>query len=157
MRAFFFLEPQVAMTWAKTDAGLRMLKDRASGLSPRQRAALILFDGHRSLEEVLAATSGGGVTRADIEYLLELGLVADQAPVHPFTDSGPGGLDRDRYLQAYAVATALTAELGGKWGNLDLAVEAANNLEELEVLAPRIRAAVGPLKFARLEALLKPR
>jgi hypothetical protein len=145
------------MTFAKTDAGLRMLKDRASGLSPRQRAALILFDGQRSLDEVLAATSAGGITRQDIEVLLELGLVSDQPPVQPFSDSGPGGLDRDRYLQAYAVATALTAELGGKWGNLDLAVEAAENLEQLEALASRIRAAVGPMKFARLEALLHPR
>jgi hypothetical protein len=145
------------MILAKTDAGLRMLKDRASGLSPRQRAALILFDGQRSLDEVLAATAPGGVTRADIEHLMELGLVSDQPPMQPFSDSGPGGVERDRYLQAYAIATALTAELGGKWGNLDLAVEAANNLEELQELAPRIRAAVGPLKFARLEAVLKTR
>jgi len=146
------------MTLAKTDAGLRMLKDRASGLSPRQRAALILFDGQRSLDDVLAATSPGGVTRADIERLLEMGLVAElPAHLQPFSDSGPGGLDRERYLQAYAIATALTAELGGKWGNLDLAVEAANNLEELQQLAPRIRAAVGPMKFARLEAALKGR
>ena len=146
------------MTLAKTDAGLRMLRDRQSGLLPRQRAALILFDGQRSLDEVLAATSLGGVTRADIEHLLELGLVAELTPgTQPFKDSGPGGLDRDRYLQAYGVATAITAELGGKWGNLNLAVEAANNLQELQELAPRIRAAVGPLKFARLEALLSPR
>src|SRR5206468_6621804 len=125
---------------------------------PRQRAALILFDGQRTLEDVLSATSPGGVTRADIQRLVELGLVAElPADVQGFSDSGPGGLDRDRYLQAYAIATALTGELGGKWGNLNLAVEAANNLEELEELAPRIRAAVGPLKFAKLEAVLKAR
>jgi hypothetical protein len=146
------------MTLAKTDAGLRMLKDRTSGLSPRQRAALILFDGQRSLDEVLAATSPGGVTREDIQRLMELGLVAEARPDQPaFSDSGPGGLDRDRYLQAYGIATALTGDLGGKWGNLNLAVEAANNLEELQELAPRIRAAVGPMKFAKLEAALKPR
>jgi hypothetical protein len=146
------------MTLSKTDAGQRMLKDRTSGLSPRQRAALILFDGQRSLEDVLAATAGGGVTRADIEHLVSLGLVAELAPGTPtFSDSGPGGLDRDRYRQAYAVATALTAELGGKWGNLNLAVEAAGNLEELEALSSRIRAAVGPMKFARLEALIRVR
>jgi len=146
------------MTLAKTDAGLRVLRDHQGGLLPRQRAALILFDGQRSLDEVLAATAAGGVTREDIERLVELGLVAELAPNSPsFKDSRPGGLDRDRYLQAYAVATALTAELGGKWGNLNLAVEAANDLEELQELAPRIRAAVGPLKAARLEAVLKPR
>lgn len=146
------------MTLAKTDAGLRMLRDRASGLSPRQRAALILFDGQRSLADVLAATAPGGVTRADIDRLVDLGLVAELAEHFPsFSDSGPGGLDRDRYLQVYAIAIALTTELGGKWGNLNLAVEAANNLEELQALAPRIRAAVGPMKYARLEAALKAR
>jgi hypothetical protein len=146
------------MTLAKTEAGVRMLKDRTSGLSPRQRAALILFDGQRSLDDVLAATSPGGVTAADIQRLVEMGLVAEPpAEAQAFSDSGPGGLERDRYLQAYAIATALTGELGGKWGNLNLAVEAADNLEELEELAPRIRSAVGPLKFARLEAVLKLR
>jgi hypothetical protein len=84
--------------------------------------------------------------------------VADLSPeAQPFSDSGPGGLDRDRYLQAYGIATQLTAELGSKWGSLNLAVEAAGNLEELEALAASIRAAVGPLKFARLDAALRHR
>jgi hypothetical protein len=146
------------MTLAKTDAGLRILKDRHSGLSPRQRAALILFDGQRSLDEVLAATSPGGVTRDDIDRLVRLGLVAElPAGIQPFGDSAPASLERERYLQAYAVAAQLTEELGSKWGSLNLAVEAAGSLQELEALAPRIRAAVGPVKFARLEAALKAR
>ena len=146
------------MTLAKTEAGLRMLKDRHSGLLPRQRAALILFDGRRSLDEVLAATAGGGMTLADLERLVQMGLLADVAPEFPgFGDSGLGGLERDRYLQAYGLATALTAELGGKWGNLNLAVEAAGSLAELRELAPRIRSAVGPLKFSRLATVLQPR
>ena len=145
------------MALAKTDAGLRMLKDRHGGLSPRQRAALILFDGHRSLQEVLAVTSAGGITLADIEHLVELGLVHDVPPGVPFGDSGLGGLEREQYRHAYAIATALTAELGGKWANLNLAVEAADNLEDLQGMAARIRAAVGPVKFARLDAALKSR
>ena len=146
------------MYLSKTDAGLRILKDRQGGLTPRQRAALILFDGQRSLDEVLAATAPGGVTRADVERLLALGLVAELPAGTPtFSDSGPGGIDRDRYLQAYALATRLTARLGPKWGSLNLAVEAAGNLEELEALGPSIRAAVGPLKFGPLEAALRPR
>lgn len=145
------------MTLAKTDAGLRMLKEHGSALSPRQRTALILLDGQRSVDDVLAATSGG-VTRADIEHLVDLGLVADLPPGTPtFSDSDPGGAERERYLQAYAIAIQLTADLGPKWGSLNLAVEAAGNLEELEALAASIRGAVGPLKFARLEAALRPR
>jgi hypothetical protein len=144
------------MTLAKTDAGLRILKDRQGGLTPRQRAALILFDGQRSLEEVLAATSPGGVTRADIEMLLDRGLVAEQGlESQPFADSIPP--ERDRYLQAYRAATELVAELGPKWSSLSLAVDAAGSIDELQALAPRILAAVGPSKFARLEPLLAAR
>lgn len=146
------------MTLAKTDAGLRILKDRHSGLSPRQRAALILLDGQRSLDEVLAAIGPGGVTRDDIDRLVHLGLVAERPAGAPaFADSVPASLERERYLQAYGIAAQLTDELGAKWGSLSLAVNAAVSLAELEALAPRIRAAVGPVKFARLEAALKPR
>jgi hypothetical protein len=142
------------MTLAKTNAGLRMLKERQSGLSPRQRAALILLDGQRTLEDVLAATSGG-VTREDIERLVELGLVAEQRngpESQPFADSVPA--ERDRYLRAYRVATELVAGLGPRWSSLHLAVEAAGSLDELAALAPRIQVAVGPVDFARLAPLL---
>lgn len=155
------------MIMAKTDAGLRMLKDRRSGLSPRQRAALIMIDGQRSLEEVLAATSAAGITRADIERLVELGLVAEQLrQLEPASIeagvSQPAFLDStsvgwERYVRAYGIATDLTAQLGHRDDGLALAVEAAGTLQELEALAPRIRAAVGPVRFARLEAALRPR
>lgn len=144
------------MTLAKTDAGLRMLKDRQGGLSPRQRAALILFDGQRSLDDVLAATAAGGVTRADIERLLELGLLAEQGGATPqFADSIPP--ERERYLHAYRQATELVADLGPRWSSLHLAVEAAGSIEELAALAPRIEAAVGRVRAARLAALLAQR
>jgi hypothetical protein len=151
------------MTLAKTEAGLRVLKDRRSGLSPRQRAALIVIDGQRSLEEVLAATAAGGITRADIERLAELGLVTDllvpprpaQPPSADFTDSSMAGWDQ--YVRAYGIATELAAQLDRKDIELALAVEAAGTIAELDALAPRLREAVGPVKFARLEAALRMR
>lgn len=169
------------MTLSKTAAGHRVLKDRSSGLSPRQRAALILLDGKRSLDDVLAATAGGGVTLADIHRLLAMGLVAEEAgnsgsgPLDsqlPAIDSAPAPLhsepmpltapaattaaqaQNERYLRAYKVAIQLTSELGTRGSGLHLAVEAAESLHELLALAPRIRAAVLPLKFARFEAAL---
>jgi hypothetical protein len=149
------------MTMAKTDAGLRVLKDRRGGLSPRQRVALILIDGQRSIEDVLAATSASGITRADIERLAELGLVTEQfvRPAQPqapdFTDSSMAGWDQ--YVRAYAIATELAAELERKDLDLALAVEAAGTIAELEALAPKLRQALGPVKFARLEAALRMR
>lgn len=147
------------MTISKTAAGYQVLKDRSAGLSPRQRAALILIDGHRTLEDVLAATAGGGVTRADIEMLLAMGLVADEPgdsyPVPLLADLGSMSAARERYMQAYALATQLTSALGRKGTTLNLAVEAAGSLDELQALAPRIREAVGTARFEPLDKVLR--
>ena len=147
------------MTISKTAAGHQVLKDRSAGLSPRQRAALILIDGHRTLEEVLATAAGGGVTRSDIETLLAMGLVADEPgdsyPVPLFADLGSMAASRERYMQAYAMATQLTSALGRKGTHLNLAVEAAGSLDELQALAPRIREAVGPARFEPLDKVLR--
>jgi hypothetical protein len=61
---------------AKTTAGQQVVKDRSVALSPRQRAALILIDGKRSFEQLLQATAAAGITKADVDRLFELGLVA---------------------------------------------------------------------------------
>ncbi len=63
----------------KTQTGLQMMKDRSVTLGPRQRSAFILFDGRRTLEEVLVATAGTGVTRESIEQLVAQGLLAELA------------------------------------------------------------------------------
>ena len=61
------------MILVKTEAGQRVLKDRSVPLTPRQRSAFILCDGKRTMEEVLQAAMG--VTREDIERLIELDLL----------------------------------------------------------------------------------
>ena len=64
------------MTYIKTELGLTALKDRhAVALSRGQRSALILFDGIRSAGAVLAATGALGVSKADIDTLVSLGLL----------------------------------------------------------------------------------
>ena len=156
------------MTMSKTTAGHQVLKERSADLSPRQRAALILFDGKRTVQDVLAVTSG--VTPADIDRLVQMGLVAEQgaavAPPELGPDSEPATLSisvvpapgaNERYLWAYKTAIQLIAELGPRASHLMLAVEAAENLDELVALAPRLRAALLPLKFARFEAALNGR
>ncbi|MBE7369138.1 hypothetical protein IM787_16365 [Ramlibacter sp. HM2] len=146
------------MSFMKTAAGHQVLKDRSAGLPQRLRMALILIDGHRSLEEVLAATANSGVTRADIERLMAMGLVADEPgdsyPVPLLTETRTTATERERYMRAYEIATRLTADVGAR--DLNLAVEGAASLAELEALAPRIRAAVGPVRFAPLDAALRP-
>lgn len=65
------------MNVAKTPMGHQVLKDKTVALTPRQRSALILFDGKRSLEEVMGATAGSGVTWDDVDLLFELKLITD--------------------------------------------------------------------------------
>jgi hypothetical protein len=60
----------------KTAAGQQVLKDRSIKLTPRQRAALILIDGKRSLSDVLQATTAAGIDRGDLEHLFHLELVS---------------------------------------------------------------------------------
>jgi hypothetical protein len=67
------------MILVKTEAGLRVLRDRSVALTPRQRSAFILCDGKRSVEEVLQ--SGMGVGREDIDRMVELGLLGPLAAV----------------------------------------------------------------------------
>lgn len=159
----------------KTEAGQRAIKDRSVTVTPRQRSAFILFDGKRSMDEVVAA--GLGVTREDVEQMVALGLLvpADGAAPAPAATvaTGPAAAavaapapapadalaaapisHQQRYQAAYPIATRLTAALGLRGFKLNLAVEAAANWEELVGLAPKIRAAVGTDRAVELDRAL---
>ncbi|RYX93165.1 MAG: hypothetical protein EOO28_19815 [Comamonadaceae bacterium] len=169
------------MIYMKTELGQAALQTRSVALTPRQRSAFILFDGKRSAADVLQATSGLGVTPEDVDVLVSLGLLAprvlaqaafaapagnDSLPA-PLSLSSPPPLsasprmpgaptlrDQASYSKAYPIATRLTAALGLRGFRLNLAVEAAGDLEKLRELAPRIRDAVGDAKFRDLEDAL---
>jgi len=156
----------------KTEAGQQALKDRSIPVTPRQRSAFILFDGKRSLDDVLGA--GLGVSREDVEQMMALGLLvpADGAVMParaaaaevatpaaaqaaaPADAGAPTLTHQQRYQAAYPVATRLTAALGLRGFKLNLAVEAAANWEELVGLAPKIRAAVGAERAVELDRAL---
>jgi hypothetical protein len=163
------------MKYVKTEAGQRVMKDRSVPLTPKQRSAFILFDGKRTLEEVLVATAPMGVTREDIEAMVQLDLLAavegagdatknsvvavpvvsNSAPPAPAGGAASSGrTSQQRYQDAYPVATRLTASLGLRGFRLNLAVEAATSYEQLRELAPKIRDAVPPEQFAMLDFAL---
>ena len=161
------------MIYAKTELGQAALQSRSAALAPRQRSALIMFDGKRSVNLVLKATAGLGITDDDVNHLLELkflavvesglpasGVTAAATPSAAEAISGPADsalptLDAQvHYSRAYPIATRLTAGLGLRGFRLNLAVEAAGNLAKLQELAPRIKEAVGPEKFRELQSAL---
>jgi hypothetical protein len=170
------------MILVKTEAGQQVFKDRSVRLTPRQRSAFILFDGKRSVREVLEA--GTGIGREDIDQLVELrllgqvagigeragaGTVASPAslptePERPITaapqaeaSAAPATGSRSpqqRYKDAYPIATQLTGSLGLRGFRLNLSVEGTSTYEDLLALAPKIRAAVGEDKAMALDRAL---
>jgi hypothetical protein len=153
------------MKLVKTEVGQKVLKDRSVPLSPRQRAAFILFDGRHTVDQVLGATGTVGVTKEDISELLRLGLLEQADGAVTVAPGAPGAAapaaparsertPQQRYQDAYPVATKLTAALGLRGFRLNLAVEGALNYEQLRDVAPRIRDAVGDAAYAELDRAL---
>src|SRR3954468_10541690 len=103
------------MILAKTIAGQQALKDRSLPLSMRQRAALILVDGKRSVENILQSTDAAA---EDIAHLRSLQLVhvagAPQAvAANEALAAGPGlRTPQERYAAAYPIAARLASSLG---------------------------------------------
>lgn len=117
--------PTRIMIDAKTEAGQQALKDR-SLLTPRQRSAFILFDGKRSVSQVLEATAGLGVTPAELVELVALGFLtpgpqsvetAATAAVQAaamVARKADGDAANERYKQAYPLAAQLTGAAGAQ-------------------------------------------
>ncbi|ABM35807.1 hypothetical protein [Polaromonas naphthalenivorans] len=165
------------MIYVKTESGQSALLSRSLALTPRQRSAFIMFDGKRSMKEVLKATEGLGITQDDVAHMVTRGLLVPistankvaamvSLPGAPVIAAAPAPLapapqpqaDRQdaqaHYSKAYPIATRLTAGLGLRGFLLNLAVEAAGDLGKLRELAPKIEQAVGPEKFRELENAL---
>jgi hypothetical protein len=162
------------MSYGKTQAGQLAFKERSPLLSARQRAAFILFDGVKSLNQVLVATAGLGITSVDIEHMVRHGLLQDMAPASaaplpsqllpvasspslaPATTGDDGThAAQARFSEAWPLATQLTATLGLRGFRLNLAVEAAGGFDDLLALFPKIQAAAGVEKSQTLERVLK--
>ena len=137
----------------KTPLGQQVLKDRSVPLTPRQRAALIVMDGKRTVANVLQSS---GAEPEDVQKLLDLELITGVPPEGAVPDVAvPTMTPKERYMAAYPIATKLTAGLGLRGMRLNLAVEGAGNYEDLLAVCDKIRDAVGPEKFAPLAAALQ--
>ncbi len=163
------------MIYVKTAEGQLALQTRSLTLLPRQRSAFIMFDGKRSVQDVIKATEGLGVHPDDVAHMVGLGLLApvdaaagsalaasaaSAVPANAPAAAAPLSADaaltdaRAHYSKAYPIAIRLTSELGLRGFRLNLAVETAGDLDKLRQLAAQIRVAVGPQKFAELESAL---
>lgn len=164
------------MIYQKTETGQTAFKTRSVELSSRQRSAFLLFDGKRTLAEVLKATTGLGITAPDIDDLVTKGLLAPHpgagaAPPPAAVDTVPATIEASpvptdaiapteeltptqRYQRAYPVATRITAQLGLRGFKLNLAVEAASGYDDLVALLPKIAISAGDKATAELKRAL---
>jgi hypothetical protein len=155
------------MHYSKTDVGKQAISDRSGSISARQRSALIIINGERSLEVLLKMVEGLGITLADIEHMESLGLIAKihDAALVPADITPPRSAAIDshvqlgeaqlRYSRAYPLATQITAKMGLRGFRLNLAVEAAGSYSQLIELFPKIKEAVGAEKAMALEKVLR--
>jgi len=178
------LEGIGSVIYSKTPTGQLAFQSRSVPLTQRQRSAFIQFDGNRALDEIMRTMAGLGLTLDDINHLVLLGFLAPgvaanvpdskvaadtaeeqrvaseplpMAPIFPSPVAADGlttASAQAHYSKAYPIATRLTARLGLRGFRLNLAVEAAGDLEKLRHLAPKIKDAVGLEKFQELENAL---
>lgn len=156
------------MKLIKTEIGQQAFKTRSPLFSARQRTAFIMFDGHKSVEQVLAAAASLGLTAEDVEHMVGHGIlapspgdeviaqaqVAQELAVQTAADAFSARSAQERYTDAKPLATKLTASLGLRGFRLNLAVESAGGFDELLALLPKIRDAVGPKACEELERVL---
>lgn len=165
------------MRFIKTETGQQAFKERSPLFSSRQRSTFILFDGNKTVAQVLASTAGMGVTQADVDTMVSNGFLVsvgeEVAPTAPMPLTGSpakpatatpapapafSGVqlgEQERYQSAKILATQLTASLGLRGFMLNLSVESAAGLNDLIKLFPKIRDAVGAKAAEELERALK--
>lgn len=155
------------MKYVKTEAGQRALKERSQQLTSRQRSAMILFDGKKTVDQVLAATADLGVVSTDIDHLVALGyLCVAEGPVPPVglpaaTWAAVSGVEApalnksERFVLAWPIAIRLAGALGLRGYLLKRTVEAAAGYDDLVALLPKITDAVGTEKALELKKALR--
>lgn len=168
------------MALVKTEKGRLALKERSPLLHSRQKSALILFNGVKSVSEVLRLVAGLGVTQADVDHMVANGFLAENAPQAPPSPAlaanvppnasgvvapsaspvalpSASGLmtNQQRFATAWPLATQLVGGLGLRGFRLNLSIESAAGYDDLLALFPKIQAAVGVEKAEALERALK--
>ena len=137
--------------WVKTDAGRAEMQNRALVKERARRNLLLLIDGVKSEEMLLANLAG--ITAADFQELRKLDLIAPAAgAVTVGNPARPAGADTSRptlplpldgkSLDYSAFTAALTKlisnHLGLRGFTLTLAVDKASTIEELRDVAQRV-------------------
>ena len=149
-----------SVIWAKTDAGRTEMQARALVKERAQRNLLLVIDGIKTEEMLLANLAG--ITGDDFAALQSLGLIVPlaapaasrsggSAPVRSSAPAPtaaappePTALDYGQFTAA--LTQMISKELGLRGFVLTLAVEKAGTIEELQAVAQRTLAQIAERK-----------
>ena len=139
------------MIWVKTDAGRAEMQNRALVKERARRNLLLLIDGAKSEEMLLANLAG--ITSADFQELRKLDLIApatgavtvgNPARANAFEATRPTvplpleGKSLDYSEFTAALTKLISSQLGLRGFTLTLAVDKASTIEELRDVAQRV-------------------
>jgi hypothetical protein len=136
--------------WVKTDAGRAEMQTRALVKERARRNLLLLIDGSKSEEMLLANLAG--ISAEDFQELRKLDLIAPAAGAVTVNASRPAHADPARptlpspleakeldYSEFTAALTKIiSSQLGLRGFTLTLAVDKASTIEELRDVARRV-------------------
>lgn len=147
------------MIWTKTDAGRAEINARALVKDRAQRNLLLLIDGKRTDEKLLADLAG--ITPADFATLEGLGLIASVAapasapPIAEPAAKAPTSARRNVDVNAEgfdyatlrgAIGRMISKELGMRGFSLLMILEESTTVEDLEEVAQRLLKAIADRK-----------
>lgn len=128
--------------YAKTDEGMRELKERTRNLPIALRSLLIMVDGNRTVAEILNRARALRVDVNELAALERAGLIAKRFSAPSALDSGASPTPRSegevqRFLTAQQkMSDAINAHLGFRGYLMMMRLQRAANLRDLHDLLP---------------------
>jgi hypothetical protein len=128
--------------YAKTEEGLRELKERTRSLPITLRSLLIMVDGNRTVDEVLKRARALRVDADDFATLERAGLIAKRFSAPSAVDTGAVPAPRSEtevqcFLDAQQqISDAINAHLGFRGYLMMMRLQRAANLRDLHDLLP---------------------
>ncbi|MBK7677358.1 hypothetical protein [Accumulibacter sp.] len=131
---------------SKTPKGLDEISTRANRLPSRVRALLIMVDGHRTGDELVALSSSSAEGKRHLAALLNGGFIQVQSPpgssAKDLPDAHPALPDEDISLARSYAARTLMELLGAQAGALVAEIERTRTRDELLRQLVKLRAAL---------------
>ena len=142
--------------YAKTDRGLQELKERKLNLSIALRSLLILVDGERTVQQILAQSQSLKVDERTLTALERSGLIAKRYSGRSATETEAAPAERSadevkRFLRVQRMMDeAINKHLGFRGYGFMLRLQKTSNLRDLHDLLPDLaRALVKRIGFEK--------